>query len=77
MVKLEELIVIDQRTAGSGTSPVSPIRRILEVYSKEGRLLATHDPNGGYTQEKMFDFAEYCRKRPDVPINVAWDNWPG
>lgn len=43
MTKCEELIITDNTLRGTGNE-FDPYRRVVEVYSKDGRLLATHDP---------------------------------
>jgi hypothetical protein len=43
MVKCEEVIICDIETRGKGI-PEDPVRRILQVFTKDGELIAEKDP---------------------------------
>lgn len=43
MIKCEEVIITDKERRGTGETG-SPIRKITQVYSKDGELIAEHDP---------------------------------
>ena len=60
MVQVKELIVSDLTRKGSGQSVFSPVRQVIEVYSKEGDLLAFHDKFGNFSIEDLFEFGNLC-----------------
>ena len=65
MVEVKELVVTDLTRRGTGQSEWSPVRTILEIYTKEGGLLATHDSQGNYSIEELVSFATLCRQYPE------------
>lgn len=75
MIQLEELIVTDLSRKGSGKNELSPVRPVLEIYSKEGDLLATHDSQGNYSVEDLIAFGKFCMSKNDVSIEELFKKW--
>ncbi|HAY32566.1 MAG TPA: hypothetical protein PK536_10185 [Ignavibacteria bacterium] len=75
MIKVKELIVTDLSRRGNGRDETSPVRSILEVYTKNGELLAVHDSQGNYTVEQLIAFAKLCREKSDVAIEKIYQSW--
>ena len=72
----QEVIIDTTRTKGSGKSPISPTRKITEVYTKEGTLIATSDPIGDFSKEDMIAFARHIREQSKtLPLNEVFDSW--
>lgn len=63
MINCKEYIFSSMGTRGKGT-PKSLCRTITQIFDKEGNLLAENDPNGNYTMEDMYAFAEKYAKNP-------------
>lgn len=57
MVNCKEYIFSDEKRRGKGTSE-SLGREVIQIFSKEGKLVAEKDPCGGYTMEDMYSFAK-------------------
>jgi hypothetical protein len=75
MIQVKELVVTDLSRRGNGRDEISPARCILEVYTKEGELLAVHDSQGNYTVEQLVAFAKLCREKSDVAIEKIYQSW--
>ena len=75
MINLQEVIICDLKTKGTGQHVSSPIRRIIEIYSKEGVLIALNDPMGNFTKEDLFEFARQCQLRPTEDIEKIFQSW--
>jgi len=75
MIQVKELIVTDLSRRGNGCNEISPVRSVLEVYTKEGELLAVHDSQGNYTVEQLVDFAKLCREKSDVAVEKIYRSW--
>lgn len=59
-VQLDEVVITNLTTRGKGTKR-SPIRKILQVYTKEGGLIAENDPSPEtYGEMDLVHFARYC-----------------
>jgi hypothetical protein len=70
-IRCEEVIIINLTSRGSGVKH-SPIRTIVQVYTKQGELIAENDPLPEmFSMIDMVHFAEWCRKgdQPAVPVN--------
>lgn len=57
-VLAQELIVCRLATKGKGVQG-SPLRRLTQIYSKDGQLVAENDPLGGYTIEDLADLTTH------------------
>ena len=75
MIQVKELIVTDLSRRGNGRDETSPVRSVLEVYTKDGELLAVHDSQGNYTVEQLIAFAKLCREKSDVEIENIYQSW--
>mgnify|MGYP000864421306 CR=1 FL=1 len=75
MIQVKELVVTDLSRRGNGRDETSPVRAVLEVYTKEGELLAVHDSQGNYTVEQLIAFAKLCREKSDVAIEKVYHSW--
>ncbi|MCX6216471.1 hypothetical protein [Spirosoma sp.] len=75
MIKVQELIVTDLSKRGSGKEALSPVRTILEVYTKEGKMLASNDPRGNYSVEDMVAFSKACLAEPEKSVEEIFEKW--
>ena len=75
MIQVKELIVTDLSRRGTGNDETSPVRSLLEVYTKDGKLLAVHDSQGNYSIEQLIAFAKLCRQNPDLTIEKVYQSW--
>lgn len=75
MIQVKELVVTDLSRRGNGRDETSPVRSVLEVYTKDGELLAVHDSQGNYTVEQLIAFAKLCREKSDVAIENIYLSW--
>lgn len=72
----QEVIISNLLQRGDGKIG-NPYRSILQVYDKNGTLIAEHDPEPDtFTKEQMIDFAQYCRiKNTEVIHETAFKSW--
>lgn len=75
MVEVKEVVVTDLARRGSGKDELSPVRSVLEVYSKEGQLIALHDSLGNYSLEDLISFATLCRQKTDLSLAEVLRIW--
>lgn len=75
MIQVKELIVTDLSRKGTGKTELSPVRSVLEIYSKEGDLLATHDSQGNYSVEDLIAFGKYCMSLNSLSIEEIFTKW--
>lgn len=75
MIQVKEFVVTDLSRKGSGQSVISPLRSVLEVYTKDGELVAYHDSQGNYSVEDLIAFAEFCMSKIDLSIEDALIKW--
>jgi len=75
MIQVKELIVTDLSRKGIGKNELSPVRSVLEIYSKEGDLLATYDSQGNYSVEDLIAFGKFCISLKDLPIEEIFTKW--
>lgn len=75
MVVVQEVVITDLARRGTGKDTFSPIRNLLEVYSKQGALLAVHDSLGNYAQEDMIAFGGLCRQQARSSIEEVFEQW--
>lgn len=75
MIQLLELIVTDLTTKGNGKELSSPVRKILEIYSKDGILMAFNDSQGNYSIEDLISFGKFCILKKDLPIDEIFQQW--
>jgi predicted proteasome-type protease len=75
MIQVKELVITDLSRRGTGKDETSPVRSVLEVYSKEGDLLAVHDSQGNYTVEQLISFAKLCREKSEISIENNYLSW--
>lgn len=74
-IMCKELIVSTIKERGEGTM-ASPLRRITEVYEKDGTFIAEHDPAPGtFTLLDLVHFAIWIResKVDAIDIKAATD----
>lgn len=75
MIQVKELIVTGLSRRGNGRDETSPVRSDLEVYTKDGELLAVYDSQGNYTVEQLIEFAKLCREKSDIAIENIYQSW--
>jgi len=75
MIQVKELVVTDLSRKGSGQNKLIPVRSVLEVYSKEGELLAIHDSQGNYSVEDLIAFGKLCMSKNDLSIEDLFKKW--
>jgi len=75
MIQVKELIVTDLSRKGTGKDVTSPIRTVLEVYTKDGELLAYHDSQGNYSVEDLISFSMFCLSNKELSIDEALQKW--
>ncbi len=75
MIQVKELIVSDLTRKGSGQSPFSPVRTVLEVYSKQGDLLAYHDSFGSFAVEDLLEFGQFCLSNKELSVEEIFNKW--
>lgn len=75
MIQVKELIVTDLSIKGAGKDVTSPIRTVLEVYTKDGELLAYHDSQGNYSVEDLISFSRFCLSNKELSIDEALQKW--
>jgi len=74
-VEVKELIVTNFAKRGSGKDETSPVRTILEIYTKDGKLMACNDGQGNYSVEDLIAFGKFCASNTDLPIEEAFLKW--
>jgi hypothetical protein len=75
MIQVKELIVTDLSRKGTGKDVTSPIRAVVEVYTKEGELLAYHDSQGNYSVEDLISFSNFCLSNKELSSEDALKKW--
>ena len=75
MIQVKELIVTDLSRRGTGKDVTSPIRTVLEVYSKDGELLAYNDSQGNYSVEDLISFSKFCLSNKELSSEEALKKW--
>ena len=75
MIQVKELIVSDLTQKGSGKNVFSPIRKVTEVYSKNGDLIAFHDSLGNFSIENLLDFGNFCLSNKELTIEEIFNKW--
>lgn len=75
MIQVKELIVTDLSRKGTGKDVTSPIRTVLEVYTKDGELLAYHDSQGNYSVEDLISFSKFCLSNKELSTEDALQKW--
>lgn len=75
MIQVKELIVTDLSRKGTGKDVTGPIRTVLEVYTKDGELLACHDSQGNYSVEDLVSFSKFCLSNKELSTDEALKKW--
>jgi hypothetical protein len=75
MIQVKELILTDLSRKGTGKDVTSPIRTVLEVYTKDGELLAYHDSQGNYSIEDLISFSKFCLSNKELSSEEALQKW--
>jgi hypothetical protein len=75
MIQAKELIVTDLSRKGNGKDVTSPIRTVLEVYTKDGELLAYRGCQGNYSVEDLVSFSSFCLSNKELSISEALQKW--
>jgi hypothetical protein len=67
----KEVIITDLTTRGEGIS-YSPIRRITQVWDKDGVLIAEHDPfiETEQLQKELHNFIMFIYTKTGCPIDI-------
>ncbi len=78
-VQCVEVIISKQLRRGSGKSNRSPIRAITQVFTKNGDLIAEHDPcPENFTPSDLVKFAQYLELNKIIPKSIGTihvDQW--
>jgi len=75
MIQVKELVITDLSRKGSGKNVFSPVRTVIEVYSKQGELLAFHDSFGNYSIEDLISFGNFCLSNNKQSIEELFKQW--
>ena len=75
MVEVKELIVTDLSRKGTGKDVTSPIRTVLEIYTKDGKLLAYLDSQGNFSVEDLISFSSFCLSNKELSVSEALQKW--
>lgn len=75
MIQVKELVITDLSRKGTGKDVTSPIRTVLEVYTKDGELLAYHDSQGNYSIEDLISFSNFCLSNKELSSEEALQKW--
>lgn len=75
MIQVKELVVTDLSRKGSGKNILSPVRTVLEVYSKQGDLLAFYDSCGNFSIEDLVEFGRFCLSNRDLSVEEIFNKW--
>lgn len=68
-VYCQEVIISNLLMRGKGVIG-DPVRLILQVYDKEGNLIAENDPDPSlFTKELMIEFVKWCVQQTDIAIS--------
>lgn len=74
-IRCEEVIISDLHCRGEGT-PTSVFRRVLQVYRKDGELIAEKDPCAPtHDKSDMIIFARFCRNYPELMVEDIYKKW--
>lgn len=74
-VEIRELIVTNFSKRGSGKDETSPVRTILEIYAKDGKLMAWNDTQGNFAVEDLIAFGKFCTSNSALPIEESFLKW--
>ena len=75
MIQVKELVITDLSQKGSGKNIFSPVRSVLEVYSKSGDLLAFHDSHGNFSVEDLLEFGQFCLSNKELSVEEIFNKW--
>ena len=75
MIHTQELIITDLSRRGNGQNEASPVRAVVEIYTKDGLLLATNDSQGNYTVEQMIEFGKICQTKKELSAEENYLSW--
>jgi hypothetical protein len=75
MIQTQELIITDLSRRGNGQNETSPIRTVVEIYTKDGQLLASNDSRGNYTVEQMIEFGKICQAKKELSAEEIYLSW--
>ena len=83
MIECKEVIITDLKTRGTGNVD-NPIRNIIQVYDKDGTLIAEHDPSPAkeFVKMDLVHFGRWLMEnrkkvnwKPNEITNQQVDNW--
>lgn len=75
MIQVKELVVKDLFRKRSRQNVTSHVRSIIEVYTKDGELLARHDSQGNYYVEDLIAFGKLFMSKTDLSIEDLFKKW--
>lgn len=75
MIQVKELVITDLSRKGSGKNVFSPVRAVIEVYSKSGDLLAFHDSHGNFSVEDLLEFGQFCLSNKELSVEEIFNKW--
>ena len=75
MIQVKELVITDLSRKGSGQNILSPVRTVLEIYSKQGDLLAFHDSYGNFSIEDLVEFGHLCQLNKELSVEEIFNKW--
>lgn len=73
-VQAQEVIICTKARRGKGVT-LDPIRVITEVFTKDGQLIAEHDPSPNtFTADEVLRFARYAQDIPRLTVDdlMSW-----
>lgn len=70
-IEVREVIVSHLTRRGDGVN--TPIRRLTQVFEKDGTLIAEYDPSPteAFTRIDMVAFANYLNSKPDYYVEIT------
>ncbi len=75
-IECKEVIISNLTNRGNGTI-LNPCRKVLQIYNKNGELLAENDSNNCFfSLLQVISFAKWCKENSIEPINKeAIEKW--
>lgn len=75
-IEVKEVIICNLLTRGDGKSPYSPYRKVLQVFEKDGTLIAECDTlERNFTVEQMCAFVSHCEYNKALPTHEELNNF--
>lgn len=72
-VYCQEVIICTKQRRGNGID--KPIRAVLEVFDKSGKIIAEADPLMEFESADLLSFAKYCHEKQATPCQNIISEW--